>query len=158
MCRAIPSGRWSRNAVEAGPPVVQHGAQEAADGGGVVGMGVLAQSLQRDGGSAGGRPYRAKSWSFQVISPVSEVLLEAADPAEPLGVLQQVGQPRRLVLQPPDQQHRVAVAADADGGRGGQRHLVDQGGEGMRSARNGSPVACTCSTLSNSPPSPAASG
>ena len=147
--RSRPGRRWCSS-----------GAQEAADGDGVVGMGVRgAGRSSGTGWSAGGRPYRSKSWLFQVISPVSR--FSSNPPMRPRrwACCSRLGQPRRLVLHPPDQQDRVAVPGDADVG---DEWSAAPGRPGRsascRSARNGSPVAWTCSIFSNRPLSPAARG
>ncbi|MDQ0711317.1 hypothetical protein QFZ55_000769 [Streptomyces luteogriseus] len=51
------------------------------------------------------------------------------DAAEPLGVLEQAGQSRRLVLDAPDEEDGHAVAADADVRDRREGDLVDEGGE-----------------------------
>ena len=70
----------------------------------------LAQLLQRDRPVGGGQAVQLVELAVPGDLAGLGVLLEAADTAQPLGVLQQARQARHLVLHPPDQQDAVRRA------------------------------------------------
>ena len=111
-----------------GALVVQEGAQEAVDRVAVVGVGVLAQVFQGDRLGGGRQSVQFEQGVVPGDVAVAEVLLEASDAAQALRVLEESGDGGGAVLEPPDDQHVVAVAADADLSVGVQGHPVDHGG------------------------------
>ncbi len=108
---------------------MQQGAQEAADGDAVVRVGMGRQLLQGHRGARLRAPVEVEQLPVPGDLTRQHVLLEAADAAEALGVLEQARQACRLVLDPPDEEHRAAVPADADVRDRREGDLVDERGE-----------------------------